>query len=296
MKEPFLDYSFRPSTLTLIHQCESILDDYALQGYDLTLRQLYYQLVSNNIIPNLDKEYKKLGKTITKARNAGLIDWNMIVDRGRRPHGLMTWRSPAHRIRSAARTFRIDKWDNQSIHIEVMVEKEALAGVLIPVCDELQVNFHSNKGYSSASALYSLAKDLEQYAQEEEKELHILYLGDHDPSGLDMDRDIVERLELYTNYQIVEVKRLALLMAQIDQMDIPPNPAKLSDSRARGYIALHGYSSWELDAMEPAALADLVRNEVHELRDDALWLAAEESEKKMRQKLVDVSRQMNQKL
>jgi len=201
----------------------------------------------------------------------------------------MQWDDPADAIRYAARKFRIDKWEDQPNHVEVMVEKQALEGVLIPVCDELQVTFSSNKGYSSASAMYRMGKRYAYYKKHLGKNLHILYLGDHDPSGLDMDRDIEERVEMYSDYSVVFVERLALLMAQIEEHQPPENPTKLSDSRSSDYISIHGLSSWELDALEPRLLADLVRQGVRNLRDDNLWDAAVEREREMREQLLEAA-------
>jgi len=288
-KEFFVDTKFREDTLALIYLAIEILEEYAAMGYDLSVRQLYYQLVSRGHIPNKASEYKKLLATMKNARNAGLVDWNMIVDRTRRPHLLMTWDDASDRIRHAARSFRIDKWEDQPNHVEVMVEKQALEGVLMPVCDELQVTFSSNKGYSSASAMYRMGKRYEYYKEVHGKDLHILYLGDHDPSGMDMDRDIEERVEMYSSYSVVYVDRLALLMSQIEEYQPPENPAKLTDSRAAGYITVHGYSSWELDALEPNVLADLVRTGVTNLRDDDLWDAAVIREETMREQLLEAA-------
>lgn len=288
-KEWFKDTNFRSNTLALIALATEILEEYARMGYDLTVRQLYYQLVARGHIPNKLSEYNKLKSTMKNARNAGLIDWDMIVDRTRLPRLLMTWNDAADRIRHAARSFRIDKWADQPNHVEVMVEKQALEGVLIPVCDELQVTFTSNKGYSSASAMYRMGKRYEYYKEVLDKNLHILYLGDHDPSGLDMDRDIEERVEMYSSYSVIYVDRLALLMSQIEEYQPPENPTKLSDSRSEGYITMHGYSSWELDALEPRLLADLVRRGVMNLRDDDLWDAAVVREKAMRDQLIEAA-------
>lgn len=285
MKEPFIDKNFRTDTLHLISMCDEILTDYEAQGYDLTLRQLYYQLVSRDIIPNTQQSYSRLGGIVNDARLAGLLDWDAIVDRGRETVSNPHWTSPASILRSAAYSFHIDKWRDQSNHIEVMVEKQALEGVLIPVCEQLDVNFTANKGYSSQSFMYRKGKALRR-KMALGKTVHILYLGDHDPSGLDMDRDVAERLTLFSSKSYVRLQRLALTRDQIDEYQPPENPAKLTDSRAENYIQMHGYSSWELDALEPRALAKLVTDAVIALRDPDDWADACAREQDMKNQLT----------
>jgi hypothetical protein len=118
----------------------------------------------------------------------------------------------------------------------------------------------------------------------------ILHLGDHDPSGKDMTRDITDRLELFVG-DAVEIKRLALNMNQVEQYGPPPNPAKITDSRAEGYIAEFGNESWELDALEPTVLADLIRNAVVAVRDAEKWEAQVEEEGTQKAQLTKVSDQ-----
>jgi hypothetical protein len=136
-----------------------------------------------------------------------------------------------------------------------MVEKQALEGVLIPVCREWDVPFTANKGYSSSSAMHEAGKRIYNRFREEKK-VTIIYLGDHDPSGIDMTRDVEERLRLFAECSpddefTVNVQRVALNMDQVRAMHPPENPAKLTDSRANEYIRKFGHSSWELDASNP---------------------------------------------
>jgi len=269
MKQQFITKKFHRSSLELIQTCEGILDDYERQGFDLTLRQLYYQLVARDLIPNSQQSYSRLGSIVNDARLAGLLDWSMIVDRGRRTVANQHWNNPAEIVRAAARSFRVDHWADQPVHIEVMIEKQALEGILQPVCSDLDVNLTANKGYSSQSFMYRKGRSL-RYELNADKAVHLFYLGDHDPSGLDMDRDIEERLTMFSGHPVT-VKRLALTYPQIEEFNPPENPAKLTDSRAAEYIAQYGSSSWELDALEPAALADLVRGEVEALRDPDIY-------------------------
>jgi hypothetical protein len=283
MKELFVVKGFRPATLEVIEWVNDTLDQYRAMGYDLTTRQVYYQLVAKDLIPNNPKSYNRLKSIVSDGRLAGLIDWDMIVDRTRGVVIPSHWDSPADIVEAAAQSFRIDKWEDQPYHVEVMVEKQALEGVLIPVCRDLDIPFTANRGYSSSSAMYRAGKRLARAARDG-KDIFILYLGDHDPSGMDMDRDIIERLEMFS-YRSIAFRRLALLMDQIEQMDIPENPAKTTDSRSKGYIAEFGNASWELDAMEPQQLAEVVNLTVKNLRDETLWNDAMERQEEMREEL-----------
>lgn len=285
-KEIFISKDFRAATLATIEQVNKVLRQYRALGYDLTVRQVYYQLVAKGLIPNNLRSYKRLANAVSDGRKAGLIDWDMIVDRTREVIIPAHWADPAEIVESAVRSFRIDKWEGQPNHVELMVEKQALAGILEPICLDLDIPFTANKGYSSDSAMYLAGKRIERKYVWENKNIFILYLGDHDPSGMDMDRDILGRLELFGKMGL-DVERLALLMEQIERMDVPENPAKTSDSRYEGYVALFGDSSWELDAVEPAELERLVREAVEKLRDEDLWQEAKAKEDEMRQELQD---------
>ena len=283
MKEFFVGTRFRRDSLDLINIINDVLDDYSQQGYDLSLRQLYYQLVSRGYIENSQKSYSRIGDLVSDGRLGGLIDWDMIVDRGRVSIANTHWNSPADIVDAAASQYKIDKWEDQPNHIEVMVEKQALEGVLIPVCRKLDVTFRANKGYTSQSMMYRLGKELAQI-QESGKDIHVLYFGDHDPSGLDMDRDVQERIALFSG-KAVAFERLALKYDQVQILKPPENPAKITDSRAKQYIRMYGASSWELDAVEPKELARLVEAAVVALRDETLWQAALKVENEMKKEL-----------
>jgi hypothetical protein len=271
--------SFSADSLALIKNANLIISSYQTQGYTLTLRQLYYQFVSRDLLANTMQNYKRLGSVVNDARLAGLIDWSAIEDRTRNLHKLPDWRSPKNIVRACAEQFRIDKWKTQEYRIEVWIEKEALAGVFERVCDELQVPFFACRGYTSQSEMWVAGRRLKQIADNGQTPL-VIHFGDHDPSGIDMTRDIVDRLELFMGG--VELKRLALNMDQVEEYGPPANPAKTTDSRYAGYIEAYGDESWELDALEPSVLADLVRTFVAEHRDDTLWeeAVAEEEEHK----------------
>jgi hypothetical protein len=278
---------FKPATVAMIDQANAIIEEYQAQGFSLTLRQLYYQFVSRDLLRNRQSEYNRLGSVINYARLAGLVDWEAIEDRTRELVALSHWTSPSDIVRAVAQQYRIDKWDGQPTRIEVWIEKDALVGVIEGICQTNDVAFFSCRGYTSQSEMWVAAQRLERYL-DDDQDVIILHLGDHDPSGLDMTRDIEDRLRLFLEgdgYDAgkLEVRRIALTREQIDQYNPPPNPAKITDSRFAGYEAEHGSESWELDALEPSVLAALIRDAVDETRDDDEW--SEKVEREDREKV-----------
>lgn len=280
MKEFFKNIRFQGKTLAMINTANEIIADLQGQGYTLTLRQLYYQLVSRDIIPNLQTEYKRLGATLNDARLAGLVDWDAIEDRTRSLKSVGHWTDPAEIIHNVSLAYRLDKWAGQEFRVEVWVEKDALVGVLEKACRPLDVPWFSCRGYTSQSELYVASKRLLNYIADGQEPI-IIHLGDHDPSGCDMTRDISDRMELLCDQQI-EIKRIALNMPQVKKYNPPPNPAKKTDSRHGGYKAKHGVNSWELDALSPSVIDALITKEVLGLRDEDKFheIAAQEEEER----------------
>lgn len=276
-REAFKDIRFRAESRKLIDTANTIIADYDAEGFNLTLRQLYYQFVSRAVIPNTEKSYKNLGSVINDGRLAGLIDWSAIEDRTRNLKGNSHWDSPAEIARTVVRAFYKDHWANQDHRIEVWVEKEALAGVAEAACRPLDVPYFCCKGYTSQSEMYVAAKRLIR-CDNEGKTAVIIHLGDHDPSGIDMSRDIQDRLSMFTEGQEIIFKRIALNMDQIEQYAPPPNPAKMTDSRFASYMSEYGDESWELDALEPKLLVKLITDTVEEYKDIDAWEEVEEEQ------------------
>lgn len=286
-KIKYADIRLNAKSLALVNTCNSIIAEYVAQGFTLTLRQLYYQLVSRDVIPNRQQEYKRLGSIVNDARLAGLIDWKAIEDRTRNLRSLSHWTSPSEIVQTCAEQFWMDHWDGQPYRVECWIEKDALVGVIEGVCSEFDVPFFSCRGYTSQSEMWGAAIRLKHYLQQGQMPV-ILHLGDHDPSGKDMTRDIQERLRLFTG-QDIDVRWLALNMDQIKRYRPPPNPAKLTDSRAAGYIQEFGNDSWELDALEPRVIAGLIRDNVRRLLDPKLWKATQAKVSVGRKALADIS-------
>ncbi len=280
-KIQYKEIKFQKKSLDLIELVNQVVDEYSAQGYELTLRQAYYQLVARGYIPNNERSYKNIGNLINDGRLAGLIDWHSITDRTRNLRGNGHWSNPASVIASARYSYLLDKWAGQPNYVEVWVEKDALVDIVGQACEPLDTPYFSCRGYTSQSEMWSAAQ---RFIRQKNREKRIIiHLGDHDPSGIDMTRDIQERLEMFG--ADVYVKRVALTMNQIQTYNPPPNPAKITDSRASKYIDQFGDESWELDALEPKVITDLIKNEVTAYRDDAIYQAVCDREEKEKDEL-----------
>ena len=294
-KIQYVEQKFGRSSLEIIEQANEIIDEYAAQNFDLTLRQLYYQFVSRDLIANKQTEYKRLGSIINDGRMAGLIDWDAIVDRTRNLKKLSTWDGPADIVKACAQQFRIDKWAKQETRIEVWIEKDALTGVIEGVCNEYNVPFFSCRGYTSQSEMWAAAQRLLEHRRNDQ-EVHIIHMGDHDPSGIDMSRDVEDRLHVFMDNEGFGfhgcLERIALNMSQVQKYGPPPNPAKLTDSRAEGYVEKFGDDSWELDALDPKVLSDLIRESIKSKLDENVWQRSLRKERDMRGRLEEVANEL----
>jgi hypothetical protein len=320
----------------IVEHANRILADLRSQGYVVTLRQLYYQFVSEALIPNTMRSYKNLGATIDRARYAGLIDWDAIEDRTRNlAGGDDVTREPAKVIRSFADYYEVSRWDGQPYHVEVWVEKDALIGVAERAASLWNAPYFACRGYVSSPELKAASERLLGMIKAG-RPVVILHLGDHDPSGIDMTRDMTERLANFiamdwwldqmgrqgdeTSYGVInahmqkyldqfpagdqeavpdiflgfELRRIALNYDQVQQYGPPPNPAKLTDSRAQnkdgtGYIDRFGRESWELDALRPAVLVDLIRSHLEPLIDMEKWAARDGVRDELRAQFATVA-------
>lgn len=287
-KIKYIQKRFSSSRLEVIRKANEIIEEYTRQGYELTLRQLYYQFVSRDYIKNNLREYKNLGDAINDGRLAGLIDWDSISDRTRNLKGINHWNHPSEILEAVAEQFAIDKWKDQEAHVEVWVEKDALIGVIERVANRYDVSYFSCRGYTSQSELWAAGMRLKNKIDEGKTPI-VLHLGDHDPSGIDMTRDIADRLKLFCGERI-EVKRLALNRDQVDQYDPPPNFAKITDSRANAYISEHGDKSWELDALEPSVIEEIIGEVILKYRSQYVWDDSFAVEARHKEKLALVAK------
>ena len=279
---------FREDSMKIIIDANALIEEYMDQGFPSpTLRQLYYMFIATDKFPaswideaynlrkgldpstkNTDKNYDKLGVLISDARLAGLIDWNVIEDRHRHLNDRGHWNSPSEIIDAVANQYHKDLWEDQQYRPFVFIEKDALVGVIEGICKEWDVPYLACKGYASQSLMWRLGMTMARYENDGQTPI-VFHLGDHDPSGLDMTRDIQERLAMFGTS--AEVKRLALNMDQIRKYNPPPNPAKVTDSRFIAYQREYGDESWELDALKPKVMTGLVEKHVKALIDKPKW-------------------------
>jgi hypothetical protein len=287
-KIPYRNLRFNADSLLMIDRVNTVYTEYQRQGYSLTLRQVYYQCVSRDWLPNTPEAYDRLTAIVGRGRVAGLIDWHTIVDRTRNLIVMPSWNSPDEIVLNGAASYTIDKWERQPNYVEVWVEKNALAGIVGQACYPLAVPYIACIGYMSLTEMWDASQRI-LAQQNEGKDVTLIHLGDHDPSGKDMTRDIVDRLTMFT-YGAIDVQRIALNIDQVHTLNLLPNPAKVTDSRAAAYIAEFGTSSWELDAMPPDVLSTLITEAVLSYRDDDLWedaLIEEDLAREQLQKVAD---------
>lgn len=326
---------------TVISQMIEICEDYLKKGYILSLRQLYYQMVKANYIPNIDIVYKKLSSVKGEAFYGGEIDWEAIEDRGRVPHQAGFDSDIKGALKYAAKYYRLDRQIGQTNSVEVWTEKDAISSILKRITNRYGIRLCVNKGYTSDTAIYAAyVRFLESIANGQT--ITILYFGDHDPSGLDMVRDIRERLlfmfengerldtemydrivdwarsdaghdfydsvefeDEYFNLKDIEGNRcfnyrkayfenqfkiiqIGLTMKQIKQYDLPPNPAKLTDPRAKSYIAKFGQVSWEVDALSPEIIEDIVNTNIQSNIDFDQYNLIIQKEQNERDEILDI--------
>lgn len=293
MRQQYEETNFKSETLRLVRIMNAVIDSYTLQGFKLSVRQLYYQLVAKDIIPNTEQSYKRVASIINDARMAGLMDWDAIEDRNREIEVRGRWESGASIVQASADSFHMDMWTNQVHRVFVIVEKAALAGVLEGVCRKYDVPLLAARGYPSVSIMREMALQHIQPALNDDQIPVVLHLGDHDPSGIDMTRDLRDRLSLFSEVDMYDaqmsVDRIALTMHQIEEVNPPPNPAKQTDARFADYRRKYGSESWELDALEPAYLVKLVDRKISALIEQEPWRERAEEIESVRDRLQDTA-------
>lgn len=283
MKQQFIDVNFQAKTLELIEHCNRILEEVEAAGEEFNLRQLYYRLVTENLIVNSVKSYKRLSSITTDARMAGFMDWNHLEDRHRTAYGFYPSESVEDIIATIDDAYEADRWEDQDYYVEAWIEKDALIRVLQNAANPWYCTYMSCKGNISTTEIYNASLRF-QRRMRAGKKCVLLHTADHDPSGLDMTRDISDRLlRLEAD---VEVKRIALNYDQIQEREIPPNPVKESDSKSPSYIDQFGHDSWELDAIPPRELTRLIEDAITDHIDMDIWDRVAEEEIQAKEQLT----------
>lgn len=276
----YRDINLSAGSRRIIDLANDIIAEYEAQGITLTLRALYYRFVSrfplvldpSGLHPNTQKNYKRLGDILNKGRLAGLVSWLALQDRTRNLAARRNWEDPEDFLRESPNWYRSPMWDNQPYRLEVWVEKDAAIGTIEGVCERNDVPYFSCRGNVSASEMWTAGRRFEDYADAGQIP-GILYLGDHDPSGMDMTRDVQERMSLFAEHDVL-VQRLLLNWDQIERYAPPPNPVKTTDSRSRKYEEEHGSECWELDALDPSVVVGIIQRAVDSYRDETAWAEA----------------------
>lgn len=290
MKQKYTSINLSAGKLDFIAAINPIVDEYIDAGLRLSVRQLYYQLVARGLVENTVQSYKRVASIISDGKMVGLIDWDAIEDRTREFDRKQRFTGVKHILKVAGEAFHMDQWIGQEHRCFVVVEKEALSGVLEPICREYDAPLLAARGYPSGSVLREFAEsDLNacfDWVKDEKKGSMkpgpnyqrpvIIHLGDHDPSGIDMSRDLTERFSTFILGRDGApihslLVRIALNMDQVEEQSPPPNPAKTTDARFASYEEKFGTESWELDALKPDYLVNLVRNTVRKYIDKPIW-------------------------
>lgn len=281
MKHQFRSINLHKASMLKLSLIDKIIQEYLAEGYKLTVRQLFYQMVGRGMINNDQKEYRKISSLVVLGRMGGLIDFEAIEDRVRVPRLPYSCKDPNDAIDDTISTYRIDRQQGQEWYTEVWSEKDALSGLLYDVTKKYHVNLVINRGYSSCSAMYEAYCRFAEAITQNGQLGQIIYLGDHDPSGKDMIRDIKERLEEFGVGKYIDVIPVALTMEQIEKYDPPPYFAKIKDPRAKWYMEEFGDVAWEVDALTPQVLKKVLDDAITDRMDLNLYvdrLAQEETD------------------
>lgn len=272
-----------------IEQAQLILAEYDAQNIRITTRALHYQFVSRGLQDNTQRLYKRLCTIMNRAKLAGLVSWKSLEDVTRGVEAVHSWSKPGlFMTETAFHAFKVDMWDNQMYRPYVLVEKDALVGVIADICRRLRVPYLSCRGYASGTALWELGQELQTHIANGQQPI-LFHIGDHDPSGLDMTGDNRERLSLFAEADI-DVVRIALNMDQVRKFNPPPNFAKETDSRFESYRRQHGDKSWEADSLPPQELVRQIKSHVEDLIDENAWAEKSKEEAAFKAELRDVGR------
>jgi len=281
-KEQYEQRRFAAKTAKVIEQANEIMDEY---GGEMTLRQLHYQFVARDLHENTMQNYKKLGDILRNARMAGLVDWDLMQDRTRSTVGWSGgYRDAGQAAAYLQYRYKEDLWAGQSVLVEIWLEKDALSDVISDPASEYRLDYFATKGYPSISELKRSADKFKR-ATARGKKVIILYFSDHDPEGLHMPQQVGEALREFG--ADVEIRRMGLTMDQINEFRPPPSFAKAKSSRIDAYIEATGTDqAWELDALKPSVIQNLIRAEVEPMIDYDAWNAVKESEEYQKTLLV----------
>lgn len=284
MKQKFLHLTIRPQKIKMLDTIDKILYKYQQLGYKLTSRQLYYELVSQGIIPNKQNEYVKLIRLLENGRMMGLIDWNAIND-SKQTNGYITFFGCAQTaILHAADNFKMNRQAGQSTYIEVWTENESLFSLLYKITQFYNINLEANQDCTSYPVIYNACRRIRQTYEP----CTILYLGDLDTSRPNTALNIRERFKEFG--LDVDVQKIGLTIEQVLARNLPLNPAKIKKPRAKTYNEKFESVSWELDALKPYDLESLLKENIESVIDTSLFIRRLDEEKKQQSMIYEIER------
>lgn len=256
------------------------------EHHPMTVRQVYYQLVSRQVIKNSRTQYQAVSNLLVEARKSGTIPWEWIEDRLRRPRSVSMWAGLSDFAKTAERAYRLDVWTTQPAYVEVWLEKDALSGIFEDVLSAYGVTLNVGRGFDGWDSIRNAADRYYGWQAEEGRDIFVLYFGDFDPSGEDMVRSLRERIGYFEVQP--EIIKCALTMEDIKWYRLPPDFAKKTDSRAAAFIAKHGDISVELDALPADVLKNRLVTEVESHLDMVALNQVRERESTERERLVQL--------
>lgn len=247
-----------------------------------SVRQAYYQATVRSVVDKTDNGYDRVQRALVNLRRGGRIPFASITDNTRWQIRPNTYISLEDALEELARLYRRSVWDDVEAHVEVWLEKDALAGVVHPITSYFDVPLQVARGFSSLSFLYSAAEYITRLA----KPAYIYHLGDFDPSGVCAGEKIEATLREFAPEAEIHFERLAVLPEQIKAWDLPIRPTKKSDSRAKKF----GHAeSVELDAIHPEQLRELVEDAIVQHLPRGLLKALQTAERTEREKLLELA-------
>ena len=262
-------------SLRLLERVQEIIKSY---DFALTLRQIYYQLVAKQIIPNQQSYYMKLSRLCVIGRDEGILPEDAFADRLRqidKPDSYLDLDDFMDTVKDA---YRKDKWQNQAAYIEIWTEKDALRSVLTEITYSYDVNLMIVRGQVSRTAIY---ESYERFAKkiDEGKDCFLYYAGDFDPSGLSIYSSLVKRIRKHGNTgKYITFERVALTPAQIEEYNLPSDPAKRKDPNYKRFIDEYGDGVVELDSLPPDVLRNLIKECIEGRLDRGLFEQAQKIE------------------
>ncbi len=258
--------------------------------WPMTIRQIFYRLVSMGLIKNTKADYQRVIRLMTIARNDGRIPFNWIVDRSRPVYDPPVFKDPRAYAEAVKHSYRRDYWTMQPLYGELWCEKDTISGSIAGVTDELGVTVRVGRGFNSTTR----AREIAAVLANTKKPKIIFYLGDHDPSGRNAEEEGLSRVLMHYRFitgnsqaSDIKLRRLAIHKGDIKKFNLPPLRVKDTDSRTPGFIRKYGHDCVELDALPPNELRKRIRVAITALLDEAAWNRAIAAEKVELASIID---------